>query len=239
MTDQPRPQEPGGDISAADSGSSRKTPPKRVVLGTGDTMALAGYGHRFRARIGDGLVFCVCLVTAFVAIAAAVQPEWWFPLNLNLQWSLWGEDLEAGSGIPITARVVVADVLFFVPFLYEIAAVAWRGRTLGMRIEAIRVVSIKTGQAPSVTAAILRGALSICLFPLLYGLAIPISLGITYSGWDPGLIDSVGQLVPVLWWLMVHLSVFWSEDRRGWHDLISGTVVVAADPAGPPSGDAF
>ncbi|WP_419848077.1 RDD family protein [Candidatus Poriferisocius sp.] len=239
MTDQPRPPEPGGDTSPADPGRGRKTPAKRVTLGTGDTMVLADYGQRFRARIGDGLIFSVGLAAAFVAIFTIAQPEWWWPLNDGSQRVLWSEELEAGSGIPITARVVVADVLFFLPFLYEIAAIAWRGKTLGMRIEAIRVVSIKTGQVPSTTAAILRGVLSVGLFLVFYGLAIPTSLGIGYGGSDPGLVD-LGQYVPVLWWLLVHLSVFWGRDRRGWHDLIAGTVVVAAGPSGPadtPSGD--
>lgn len=215
MTDQPQP-DADGDTSAADLGHDRKTPAKRVTLGTGKTMVLADYGQRFRARIADSLLIGIGFAVAVIA-------------------KLWVDFLETDSFSPrtprlITTRLVLPYVAFFLLFLYEIVAVAWRGKTLGMRSLGIRVVSIKTGHAPSVLASLWRGTLLAWLVPavlylLLYDL-YPDDLspgsGATFLIWLSAILVS-----------LAHTSVFWREDRRGWHDLISGTVVVTSDPPGP------
>ena len=218
MTDQPQPG-PDGDTSAADPGHNRKTSVERVTLGTGQTMVLANYGQRFRARIADSLLIGI-------GFAVAVIAKLWVDLS---ETDLFGPSVPR----PITARLVLPYVAFVPLLLYEIVAVAWRGKTLGMRTEGIRVVSIETGHAPSMDASLWRGMLLAWLVPLvLYLLLYDMAS-------EPDAMPLV--LVSTIWVLLAHLSVFWGENRRGWHDLISGTVVVTSDPpvpADPPSGDA-
>ncbi|WP_419848085.1 RDD family protein [Candidatus Poriferisocius sp.] len=203
MTDQPQPPEPD-DTSAADTGHGRKMPVKRVVLGTGETMVLAGYVQRLCARIADTFVYVIGLVV------------------------LWQIDVQALS---------VDDELFvlaisFAPIINEVMAVARSGRTLGMQLFDIRIVSKNTGKKPSVTAALLRWVFQILLFlPILADDTSEFGGALTLMAWIT---------IASPWWFLVHFSVYLGERRRGWHDLISGTVVVTAAPpvpAGPPSGD--
>ncbi|WP_419848083.1 RDD family protein [Candidatus Poriferisocius sp.] len=210
MTDQQRP-EVGDDSGPADLGRGRKTPAKQVTLGTGDTMTLADYGQRFRARIADSI-----LIGIGFAVASFVK--FWI-------------DLPGAGGFgppmpsPVTPRLVLSYVAFVPLFLYEIVAVAWRGKTLGMWSMGIRVVSIKTGHAPSMLASFWRGT-------LLAWLVLPV-LSLLLYDLSPGSDATFLLLLSAIWVLLVHLSVFWGEDRRGWHDLITGTVVVTADPPRP------
>ena len=210
MTDQPRPSESGDDPGAAAPGHDRKTPAKRVTLGTGDTIVLANYIQRFRARVADSLLIGIGFVIAGVGFL-------WIYWPYLLQLTFFGQQPER----PSAARVFWANSVFIPLLWYEIVAVAWSGRTLGMRSLGIRVVSIQSGQKPSVFESFSRGALPVYLHPLF-------------------LVDGLGLLLGVgaCWWLLVHASVFWGEDRRGWHDLVAGTVVVTSDPPVPadPSG---
>ena len=66
MTDQPQP-DADGDTNAANPRRDRKTPAKRVTLGTGQTMVLADYGQRFRARIADSLLIGIGFAVAVIA----------------------------------------------------------------------------------------------------------------------------------------------------------------------------
>ena len=220
MTDQPQP-DADGDTSAADLGHDRKTPAKRVTLGTGQTMVLADYGQRFRARIADSLLIGIGFVIAAIG---------WLFIVVHRAFEGYGSAGEQPEGWS-TTDVLLANSVFIPLLLYEIVAVAWRGKTLGMRTEAIRVVSIQSGQKPPVYYSFWRGALPVCLFPLLLGIA---SLNPDSAS------GPFALLLAACWWLLVQASVFWGKDRRGWHDLISGTVVVTSDPpvpADPPSRD--
>ena len=204
MTGQPRPPEPGGDNSPADPGRGRKTSAKRVVLGTGETMILAGYVRRLCARIADTLVFGI----AFVVLLQA-SPQ--------------------SGGMGYAADFTLAAL--FVLIVNEVVAVASCGRTLDMQLFGIRLVSKKTGKKPSVIASFSRWTLQI--LPILF--FVILSSPEVYE-----FLAFVFIIVSILWWLLVHLSVYLGDRRRGWHDLISGTVVVTADPpypVEPPSGD--
>ena len=223
MTDQPRPPEPGDDPGPADPG--HKVLAKRVTLGTGQTMVLADYRQRFRARIADSLLIGIGFVIAVVG---------WIVILVGQAFDAWGSAGEQSEGSSMGDALFASSV--FVPLLlYEIVAVAWSGKTLGMRSLGIRVVSTRSGQMPSVFESFVRGALPVCLYPLLYPLLFE-------TDQDSGSEFALFVLVAApCWWLLVQASVFWGRDRRGWHDLISGTVVVTADPPGPaepPCGDA-
>ena len=205
MTDQPRPPEPGGDNSPADPGRGRKTSAKRVTLGTGETMILAGYVRRLYARMFDSLVFGI----AFVVLLQA-SPQ--------------------SGGMGYAADFTLAAL--FVLIVNEVVAVACWGRTLGMQLLGIRLVSKRTGKKPSVIASFSRWALQILPILFFFILSSPE----VYE-----FLAFVFIIVSIPWWLLVHLSVYLGDRRRGWHDLISGTVVVTADPpipADPRSGDA-
>ncbi|WP_419848079.1 RDD family protein [Candidatus Poriferisocius sp.] len=222
MTDQPRPPEPGGDTNPAGLGRGRKTPARRVTLGTGKTMVLAEYGQRFRSRIADSILIGIGFVIASIG---------WLFIVVSQAFAGWGSAGEQPEGLS-TADVFLAYSVFIPLLLYEIVAVVWRGKTLGMRAVGIRVVSIQSGQRPSAFESFRRGALPVCLFPLLLGID---SLN-PDSEFAP-----LALLLAACWWLLVQASVYWGEDQRGWHDLISGTVVVTADPpvpADPNGGDA-
>ena len=192
-------------------------PVKRVTLGTGQTMVLADYRQRFRARIADSLLIGVGFVIAAIL---------WFVILVGQAFDAWGSTGQQSEG-PTTADGLWACGVFIPLLVYEIVVVAQLGKTLGMRAVDIRVVSIKSGQRPSAFESFWRGALSVCLYPLLYPLLFVINQN---SGSKFALF---GLLAAPCWWLLVQASVFWGKDRRGWHDLISGTVVVTAEPPVP------
>ena len=196
MTDQPRPPEPSDDPGAADPGHDRKTPAKRVTLGTGESMILAGYVRRLCARIADTFVY----VIGFAVL---------------LQIDTHALDLQ--DALVLT--------MLFTPIINEVVAVAYCGRTLGMQLLDIRIVSKETAKKPTVIAAFFRW-----VFQALFFLFI---LGEDPSELDGGLAMMGWVVIGICWWLLVHFSVYLGDRRRGWHDLISGTVVVTADPSYP------
>jgi uncharacterized RDD family membrane protein YckC len=195
-----------------DPGRGRKTPAKLVTLGAGQTMVLAEYGQRFRARLSDSFLIGIGLVIAATG---------W---SLIFLYYLFGSGSFSESESLDAAVTFWALIIFSPLLLYEIVAVAWRGRTLGMKAVGLRVVSIGSGQKPSPYESLLRGGLPVCLYPFL--------LPVLFSE-----ADTFVLLAAACWWLLVNASVFWGKDRRGWHDLISGTVVVTAAP--PVSADAL
>ena len=169
MTDQPQP-DAAGNTSAADPGHDRKTPAKRVTLGTGQRMILAGYVQRLCARIADALVF----VIGFAVL-----------LQIDVQ-ALGQHD-----------ELYVLAILF-APIINEFVAVACCGRTLGMQLLGIRIVSKRTGQKPSVIAAFLRWIFQILVFLFI--------LSDDTSGYYGGAII-FWAIIGICWWLLVHFSV--------------------------------
>ncbi|WP_419848075.1 RDD family protein [Candidatus Poriferisocius sp.] len=196
--DQPQPPEPRDDTSSVRSGRGRKAPVKRVVLDTGETMVLAGYVQRLCARIADTLVFGIAFAVLWQVNDRAYRLDFYL--------------------------LVLAALLILM--INEVVLVTCCGRTLGMQILGIRLVSKKTGKKPSMIASFFRWALQIfwCLFAFGENRR-DLADGAAALGWI--------FVVNIPWWLLVHLSVYFGKGRRGWHDLISGTVVVTADPPRP------
>lgn len=91
---------------------------------------------------------------------------------------------------------------------YEVLPVAFRGATLGKAALGLRVVRLDTWEHPGLVNATLRAL-------VLYGpLAVP----------------ALGVVVLVV---VITPAVVWPT-RRGVHDLVAGTAVVAADRSHPP-----
>lgn len=99
-------------------------------------------------------------------------------------------------------------VLGLVVAAYEVVPVALRGATLGKAALGLRIVRLDTWERPGLVNATLRAV-------VLYGpLAVP----------------ALGLIVLVL---VITPAVVWPT-RRGVHDLVAGTAVVAVDRPHPP-----
>ena len=109
---------------------------------------------------------------------------------------------------PTVEEWVVFGVVLFIGFVYEVAFTATKGQTLGKMAAGIKMVGIKDGSIPSVGMALRRWSV-----PGLLGL-VPFA----------GLI-----LAP-----LCYLALTWHRDRRGWHDLAAGTMVVKVNRAASP-----
>lgn len=120
----------------------------------------------------------------------------------------WGDI----GGIFVTSPTVGQWIFFgvglFIGFVYEVAFTATKGQTLGKMAAGIKMVSIKDGSIPTVDMALRRW-----FVPGLLGL-VPFA----------GLI-----LAP-----LCYLALTWHRDRRGWHDLAAGTMVVKVNRAASP-----
>lgn len=120
----------------------------------------------------------------------------------------WGDV----GGIFVTSPTVGEWIFFgatlFIGFVYEVAFTAIKGQTLGKMAAGIKMVSIKDGSIPTAAMALRRWSV-----PGLLGL-VPFA----------GLI-----LAP-----LCYLALTWRRDRRGWHDLASGTMVVRVNRAVSP-----
>ena len=109
---------------------------------------------------------------------------------------------------PSVAEWIVFGVAVFVGFVYEIAFTATKGQTLGKMAAGIKMVSIHDGSIPSVGMALRRW-----FVPGLLGF-VPFA-GVILSG-------------------LCYLALTWHRDRRGWHDLAAGTMVVRVNRAASP-----
>lgn len=108
------------------------------------------------------------------------------------------------SDLWATIFLLYWPVVFLVPILlYEIPLIALRGQTPGKMLNTARVVAIKDGNPPGWGRSSTRWA--VLWLPLL----IPFGVVLT---------------------LVVAASPLLAADRRGWHDRIAGTMVVASRP---------
>ncbi len=102
--------------------------------------------------------------------------------------------------------VTVLPVVVFV--VYQIAALAWRGQTLGMLAAGIRLARYADGKRPRLEQAAIRQ-----LLPAVFMLVPTVSLGLALLG---------GVQYLILF------SFLWDPSglRRAWHDKASGTILV-------------
>lgn len=98
-----------------------------------------------------------------------------------------------------TTVVVVFALGWAVVVGYETWLTAATGQTVGKRAVGIRVIDVESGAPPGRNASLLRAALP----PIL------------------------GILVPAFGWVVPYIWAVWGRDRRGLHDRLARTRVVA------------
>ena len=99
-------------------------------------------------------------------------------------------------------------IVVLIAHLYEIALVALKGQTVGKMVTKIRVARLDNGGLPSWIRSICRSALPGTLGAVSYRL--------------PSSFYYIGTLLV----LLCYVSLTWHRYRRGWHDMIAGTIVV-------------
>ena len=124
-------------------------------------------------------------------------------------------------------RVTVAQwlpmvaVLAAVVVLWELMSLARRGATPGMRGAGIKLARWDDGSPVGLGRALLRWAVS----------GVPLLIGVIAFVWAlwGGSEGNPAKWLAVVWlgvWVLMHASVLWGTDRRGWRDKLTGTMVV-------------
>ena len=139
---------------------------------------------------------------------------------------------------PLTDREAYLSItpLLAVP-AYQAAVIvmmAWKGKTPGKKLLGIQVVARSGSRPPAAFKSIVRWAVPMAaVAPLVDAIARDFPEFAYLPSMDelPTLSGRVWWLwVAVGWWLLVHASTLWDSQRRGWHDMAAGTIVVKAPP---------
>lgn len=112
---------------------------------------------------------------------------------------------------PPAEEWIFFGVSLFIGFVYEVAFTTTKGQTLGKMAAGIKMVSVKDGSIPTAGMALRRW-----LVPSLLGF-------VPFAGW--------------LLSILCYLALTWHRDRRGWHDLAAGTMVVKVNRAASPKAE--
>jgi uncharacterized RDD family membrane protein YckC len=108
---------------------------------------------------------------------------------------------ESGRGLGVAWFAIAA--------LYEVGLTAVRGQTLGKMAATTQVVHRSGARLPTWTEAFVRWLLP----------AVPSIVGFFLVGWGV-------DVAFVVWTVAVYLPILNTEERRGWHDRVAGTVVI-------------
>ena len=164
---------------------------------------VATAGDRLVARVVDWGLLCIVGV-AMLLLAGALSDDWEIEVVL----------------VSIHLCVVLVGVL------YEWILIATRGHTIGKFVAGVTVRRAADGGVPGWKPAILRLAIPtvVAAGPAVVGLWLRLA---GFSGSANVSLLLLGALGGVV----CYLSSIWARDRRGWHDRVAGTVVVATDRA--------
>lgn len=175
-------------------------------------------GTRIRARIVDSLLYLAA------GIGLLIAADWFVLPGFGVQFSSLGAtdsdppQLSAGfstlaipdSDLWAAVFLLYWPIVFLVPvLLYEVPLVAFRGQTPGKMLNNVKVVAFEDGGPPGWGRSCTRW--SVLWVPLF----IPLGVVLT---------------------LLIAISPLFDPDRRGWHDRLSGTMVVSGHPGTAPSG---
>lgn len=172
----------------------------------------AGLTARLTAKLID------LTITAAIAFIAETTFR---VLTLNLSISHYTDPQAYGA-----ASLFVAVLLFEVALIVNTAR---KGTTPGRRLLRIKVVARSDSGTPSPLGAISRWVLPLVVAaPLVDAFIrdIPERANDETSAAMSG--RAWWLWVAVGWWLLVHASTLWDNQRRGWHDKAAGTIVVKA-----------
>lgn len=145
------------------------------------------------------------LIDSFLVSTPLVFPAF-FTAEGDINWRDFG-------GIFVTSPTIGDWIAFavalFIGLVYEVAFTATKGQTPGKMAAGIKIVEIKDGSIPGVGMALRRWS-------------VPVLLG---------LVPFAGLILSPL----CYLALTWHRDRRGWHDLAAGTMVVKVNRAASPN----
>ena len=176
----------------------------------GATAVLASWRDRFLARCTDTwlLVGALAPVLFFVILYSWAIDIWHSPGREPRDIRTQLEEAVLLWMLPIAVATIVSSI--------EGVILAKSGATRGMRRRGIQVVQLSNGQPVILADALLRTITPISA--AVAGLAIAYLIGLPdWSFW-------FGFLA----WCIVYCSSIWHPLRRGWHDLLAGTIVVSA-----------
>ncbi|MCY3862639.1 MAG: RDD family protein [bacterium] len=170
------------------------------------------YGGRM-AEFGDGR--SVTLASPGARLGARIIDSFLvttpiaFPAYFTTEGDIdWGEVGGIFVSSPTVGEWIAFGVPLFIAFVYEVAFTATKGQTLGKMAAGIKMVNTNDGSIPTLGMALRRWS-------------VPGLLG---------LIPFAGLILP----LLCYLALTWHRDRRGWHDLAAGTMVVKVNRAASP-----
>ena len=146
---------------------------------------------------------------------------------------VWGsEAIGGGFDFEETAHLLAFAIV--VALGYELTVLARRGKTLGKQNKGIEVRNaaqfrLRASRRRTVCRYLMTVAACLATFTVVFVMALV--LGASPTLWTVcGLV--VVSVAAV--WLTVLVSALLRSDRRGWHDVVAGTVLVhAADTARP------
>ncbi len=177
------------------------------------------------ARVGAGLVDVVSGVALVLlggwSVLSAMEDYGLHYLDLGLRTYL---DILSWSAVYWAPPVAMLAMILVV--CGPVVARCW-GATAGQRIAGIRVVRFADDRPVGPGGALLRWAVS--AVPLLVGVAA--LLWAWWSGTE-GIPGAWLAVLSLSMWALMHASVLWDPQRRGWRDKLVGTSVVRL-PAGP------
>ena len=146
------------------------------------------------ARFIDLALIAAALFTAMIAGFLSLPSGW-----------LFGPDTPRTSAQ--NAYLIAAIAIAVGAVTYELAATAWRGRTLGLRIVGIQVLRQDNGHVPSLIRAIIR-------WTIPYLVLIAGGAAETVSSEPMALFTASWIVGGVLWWLLIPASSAWTPNHR-------------------------
>ncbi|MYB80410.1 MAG: RDD family protein [Acidimicrobiales bacterium] len=172
--------------------------PQRYQLGTGDLVTPAPFLDRIAARLVDVVVMLLAIAVVELVLV--------LPFDINASMGF-------GEGVSASYAVGMAIAGASLVILYEVWTTSWRGHSLGKRNVGLRVIRIRDGKRPPLLESFARTAMPVAAGASGYGIATAFA-----ARWP--------MLYGVAAWMVVGLSFLLDPCRRGWHDKLTGTVVV-------------
>ena len=171
---------------------------RRCQLGTGELVTPAPFLDRVAARLVDVVITFVAigLVELFLVVPFDVHASMGF-----------------GDGVSVSYAVGMAFAAASFVILYEVWTTSWRGHSLGKRNVGLKIIRVHDGKPPPLLESFARTAM-------------PAAAGASGHGIATAFAARWPMLYGVAIWMVVGLSFLLDPYRRGWHDKLTGTVVV-------------
>jgi uncharacterized RDD family membrane protein YckC len=176
---------------------------RNVFMETGEYYA--GWWTRVGATIVDGIIL-LPLYFIFAGGLALFLFIAFYGQELSEILANNGSDLFVSDSRLTIISFSVVITIALISFLYQVLLIGYWGRTVGDRVAGIRIASQNSGGKASWSEASKR---TLILTAFYLGFSLPF----------------VGLFVSLLS-LLNYFSMLWDSQRRCWHDIVGGTVVV-------------